>query len=447
MSVRQAAVAGLFYPQESLVLQNTVQGLLDKAAQHQTVPKVLVVPHAGLVYSGPIAASAYASLIRHNDKISKIIILGPAHTLYFKGIAYDPVKRFSTPLGEIEQDQELLNKISGLPYVHALTQAHTKEHCLEVQWPFCQMIFPRFTLLPLVVGETSPDEVAELIKTIWGGKETLIIISSDLSHYLPYEVAQITDRKTCLAIDTLDSEGILHDGACGYYPLRGFLHFAKENQIYGRLLDLRNSGDTAGNKNKVVGYAAYHFYEDLNFTEQCGTQLLYIARETLRLQAQENKQFSISYKEYSELLQIRIPTFITLKKKKMLRGCMGSLQTQERLASNIINNAMRAGFGDPRFPKLQVDELKDISLSISLLSPLSPMKFSSEDDLKSQLRPGIDGLVLVCNQHQATFLPSVWESLKTRDEFITQLKIKMGLSGDFWSPEMKALHYTVEMME
>lgn len=446
MNVRQPAVAGLFYPGDKLILHNVIQELLKNAKQFSPSPKVLIVPHAGYIYSGPIAASAYASLIQKKDTIKKIVLLGPAHTMYFKGIAYDPVSLFATPLGEMEQDKDLLTKISSMPYVHALHQAHQTEHCLEVQWPFCQMIFNKFTLLPLVIGETSEQEVAELIKMVWGGDETLIIISSDLSHYLSYEEAQKTDSNTCLAISTLNSESIVHQSACGYYPLKGFLHYARQNQICGRLIDLRNSGDTAGTKDRVVGYASYHFYHSLRFSDHCADELLYLAKETIRLQSTENKLLIFDPDKYNQLLHIRMPTFVTLKKKGMLRGCMGSLYSQERLAENVINNSIRAGFIDPRFPKLTPEELDDLSLTISILSPMETMYFSNENELKAQLRQGIDGLVLSYQHYQATFLPSVWDSIGTKEEFIEHLKLKMGLPANFWSEDMKALRYTTEII-
>ncbi|KTD37435.1 putative dioxygenase [Legionella moravica] len=447
MTVRQPAVAGIFYPGDQFTLHNTIQHLLSQSKQSSLPPKVLLVPHAGYRYSGSIAALAYASLIQQRDRIKNIVLLGPAHTVHLRGIAYDPVKYFATPLGEIAQNQELITKISTLPYVHALSQAHQQEHCLEVQLPFCQELFNEFTVLPLVVGETSEQDVADLLQQVWGGEETLIIISSDLSHYLPYDTAQQKDRNTCLSISTLNPESLHQQDACGYYPLRGLLHFARQNQICGRLLDLKNSGDTSGTKDRVVGYASYHFYQDLKFTDHCADELLYLAKESLRLQATENKLLEFNPMQYNELLHIRMPSFVTLKKRGMLRGCMGSLFSQEMLAENVINNAIRAGFIDPRFPKLTTEELNDISVSISILSPLEKLYFDSENELKSQIRKGVDGLLLTYKQHQATFLPSVWESINNTDEFLEHLKLKMGLPAHFWSAEMNAQRYTTEIIK
>ncbi|MGL6028522.1 MAG: AmmeMemoRadiSam system protein B [Legionella sp.] len=447
MTIRQPAVSGVFYPGDKASLDNAIATLLSSGKQHWPIPKAIIVPHAGYIYSGSIAASAYATLANKKDSIKKIVILGSAHTLHFQGIAYDPVDYFATPLGEIKQDKVLLKKITPLPFVHALAQAHDKEHSLEVQLPFCQKMFPKAAVLPLVVGEATVEQVAEVLSKVWGTSETLIIISTDLSHYLPYEIAQKMDGKTCRSIDILNHEGIEQQNACGFYPLKGFLHFARQNHIHGRLLDCRNSGDTAGEKEKVVGYASYHFYEKLQFADHCSGELLYLAKEALRLHIEEGLPLIINYKNYNELLQIRAATFVTLKKDGALRGCMGSLHAEEHLASNVVHNTLRAGLSDPRFPKITADELKQLSISISILSPLNPMCFNNETALKAQLTPGIHGLVLNLNKYQAVFLPSVWETLTSKDEFMGHLKVKMGLTADYWSPEFKAYTFTVETIQ
>lgn len=443
-ALRQPAVAGTFYPENPTALQQMVDAFLAKARRFEPQPKALLVPHAGYVYSGAIAAQAYASLEHYQQGIKKIVLLGPAHTLYFKGIAYDPVDAFLTPLGEVPQSQDLLNQIKELPMVVSLAEAHEREHCLEVQLPFCQREFSDFEILPLVVGDCPEEAVVTLLDKIWGGQETLIIISSDLSHYLPYYQAVEMDNRTCLHIDTLEGDSLQHESACGYFPLRGFLAYARQRGLYARLLEKCNSGDTAGEKSRVVGYAAYHFYEDLRIGDHCRDSLIGLATETIRVQAAEARPYRISLENYSEILQIRAPSFITLQKQGELRGCMGSLQTHELLAENVSANAYRAAFEDPRFPKVRAEELSEISVSISILSPLAPLRFSSEAELLAMLRPGIDGLVLVYPGHQATFLPVVWESLPQKEAFLAHLKLKMGLAATFWSPEIRAYRYTAE---
>lgn len=446
-SIRNPAVSGIFYPGDAQTLQASIDDLLDKAPRFTIQPKAIIAPHAGYMYSGSIAATAYASLAEHAHKIKKVVLLGPAHTVYFKGIAADSADYFATPLGNIPIDHSLREKALSLPFVQTLPEAHEKEHCLEVQLPFCQRILNDFTLLPLVVGDCSKALVMKLLETVWGGAETLIIISSDLSHYLPYNMAQQKDSQTCLYIDTLKEDAIEHDGACGYFPLRGFLAFARRRGMVANRLALCNSGDTAGDKSRVVGYAAYHFYEQLRVSDYCGEELLEVADNTIKTGAVENKAFEYDACQYSDVMNLHIPSFITLTKQGQLRGCMGSLKPTDKLITNVIQNAHRAAFSDPRFPPVQSHELEDIAISISLLTPLVPLYFDSYEHLLSQLTPGQDGLLLRFQHYQATFLPSVWAQLPDKDSFIRHLLNKMGLPPNFWPPKMQAWAYQAEYIQ
>jgi len=254
---REAAVAGLFYPDAANELSDMVNMLLATNIGTTCHPKALIVPHAGYRYSGPIAASAYNTLKPFRDKIRKVILLGPSHYVAFNGLAYSDATSFQTPLGEIEQDRTNLALITDLSQVKHLEQAHLQEHSLEVQLPFLQSVLDHFTLTPLVVGNATADEVSEVIEHLWGGGETLIVISSDLSHYLSYSQAQLTDVATTHAIEQLDSDQIEAPQACGRIPIIGLLNSAKRHGLHVTTLDLRNSGDTAGDRERVVGYGAY----------------------------------------------------------------------------------------------------------------------------------------------------------------------------------------------
>ena len=192
-----------------------------------------------------------------------MVLLGPAHRVPFRGLALTDVDYFRTPLGEVPIDREAADSLQGLPQVKSLPAAHASEHSLEVQLPFLQLVLDDFTLLPLVVGDTSGAEVAEVLQRLWGGAETLIVISSDLSHYHDYLTAQAMDRSTSEAIVSLHPEAIGYEDACGRIPVQGLLDLAKRYGLSAELLDLRNSGDTAvGTRDRVVGYGAYAFYED-----------------------------------------------------------------------------------------------------------------------------------------------------------------------------------------
>lgn len=260
-AIRPAAVAGLFYPAEPGQLARDVRGLLSAAHPLNLTPKALIVPHAGYIYSGPIAASAYAAIRGIAHRIRRVVLLGPTHRVAVHGLALPGCEAFATPLGNVELDRHAMASLSRLPQVIVDPVAHAQEHALEVQLPFLQNMLDDFTLVPLAVGDASAEEVAEVLETLWDGPETLIVISSDLSHYLPYTTAQALDRRTTDDILKL-REPLSHDQACGATPIAGLLLVARRRHLAPHLLDLRNSGDTAGSHDQVVGYAAFAFTEE-----------------------------------------------------------------------------------------------------------------------------------------------------------------------------------------
>jgi hypothetical protein len=264
--IREAAVAGSFYPADAAELRGAVQRMLDAApAAAEPAPAALVVPHAGYAYSGPVAASAYARLQRHRQRYRRVLLLGPCHRVPFSGLALSDADVFRTPLGDVPLDRGAIDSLDH-PAVIRFDVAHRTEHSLEVQLPFLQVVLGAFTLVPIVVGDASPETVAAVIDRVWRGPGDLLIVSSDLSHYLPYEQARRRDRGTCLAIESLDGGDIAHSEACGATPLRGLLIAAARRGLRAVTLDLRNSGDTAGSPDdsmsQVVGYGAWMFVED-----------------------------------------------------------------------------------------------------------------------------------------------------------------------------------------
>lgn len=256
--IRHPAVAGMFYPADATELDNMLDELFAQAhpAQSKT-PKAIIAPHAGYIYSGPVAASVYQLLEQSADRIKRVILLGPSHRVPFHGMAVSSATHFATPLGLVPLDREMISQISNLPNVKLLDEAHAMEHSLEVHLPFLQKALRAFSLVPIVVGDARPDEVATVLKAVWGGDETLIVVSSDLSHYHDYQTAKKMDRATSDAIEKLSPEDISYDDACGRNPVKGLLYLARELGLHASTIDLRNSGDTAGPRDQVVGYGAY----------------------------------------------------------------------------------------------------------------------------------------------------------------------------------------------
>jgi len=260
-NVRPAAVAGLFYPEASETLAADVRAYLDAAArlaEGAPCPKAVIVPHAGYVYSGPVAASAYTRVALGRDTIRRVVLLGPSHHVPIRGLAVPSAQAFVTPLGAIAVDRDAVAAARALHAVHESDAAHAMEHALEVQLPFLQAVLREFTIVPFAVGDATPREVADVIDALWGGAETLIVISSDLSHYHGYADARSLDRVTADLVLAL-SATLGHAQACGATPVNGLLLSARDHALRPELLDLRNSGDTAGDRSRVVGYGSFAF--------------------------------------------------------------------------------------------------------------------------------------------------------------------------------------------
>lgn len=260
--IRQPVVAGQFYPDEPTELRKMIDEFLRKAKPASgAAPKAIIAPHAGYIYSGPVAASAYVRLASAAPVIRRIVLIGPSHHVPFRGLALSSAEAFATPLGTVLLDTEAADAVRSLKHVIVLDEAHAYEHSLEVQLPFLQVVLDEFKLVPFVVGDATDSEVADVIERLWGGPETRIVVSSDLSHYCDYKTAQELDRATADAIEQLRSDEISDEQACGVVPIRGMLRAARRRGLRARTVDLRNSGDTAGPRTRVVGYGAFVFEE------------------------------------------------------------------------------------------------------------------------------------------------------------------------------------------
>jgi AmmeMemoRadiSam system protein B/AmmeMemoRadiSam system protein A len=435
-STRPTAVAGLFYADRPAELRRELDDALAQARPvspaPEVAPKALIVPHAGYVYSGPIAASAYRLLDRARGRVTRVVLLGPCHRVAVRGLALPEAAAFATPLGAVPLDGEAIEAIRDLPQVMVSAAAHAQEHSLEVQLPFLQQALGEFALVPLAVGDATADEVAEVLDRLWGGDETLVVVSSDLSHYHRYDEARALDAATVRRI-LARQPGLHHEQACGATPIDGLLVAARRRGLDATLLDLRNSGDTAGDRTRVVGYASIAFFPphearaegEVDAADAQGETLLALARGAIEQALGRGPGTTTN----AAWLRESGAVFVTLRRNGELRGCVGSLEPHRPLAEDVVANAISAAFRDPRFPPLQASELAGLVVEVSLIGPAEPLAFRDRADLAAQLAPGQDGVILARGSRRATFLPQVWDALPHPGEFLDHLARKAGLSG------------------
>lgn len=447
--VRPAAVAGMFYPADAEELRREVKDFLAAVAPaaESRVPKAVVVPHAGYRYSAPVAAAAYARLAAARGRVRRVVLIGPTHRVAVAGFALSDAETFATPLGCIAVDTAGTDRLARRPDAQVMDLAHAQEHALEVQLPFVmETLGDDIEILPVLAGQVSAEAVASLLESEWGGPETLIVVSSDLSHYLAYDDCVTLDAVTQHAIETLAPEKIDRPQACGRLPIAGLLLCAKRRGMEVKTLDVRNSGDTAGPRGQVVGYGSWAFYDAPEVppvTKSHGANLLALALDSIRNGLETGTPLPIDYEHLPVELADIGASFVSLYRRGRLRGCIGSTRATRSLAEDIAANAFAAAFQDPRFEPLDPEELDGLELSVSVLSPLEPLTFASERDLLAQLEIGEDGLVIADHGRRAVFLPQVWGQLPDPTVFLAQLKIKAGLPLAE-SPTLQAWRFRVD---
>ena len=437
------SVAGRFYPDRPGELRRQVRAFVDAADASGAPPKAIIAPHAGYRYSGAVAGSAYARLER-NDAIRRVVLLGPVHRAPLRGLATCAAFALDTPLGPVEVDREAIARALRLAQVRQCDEAFRGEHSLEVHLPFLKECLSEFRIVPLLVGRASTDEVSAVLELLWGGSETAIVLSTDLSHYHDYATARAMDSATSEAIETLRGDALDHASACGLYALRGLLDVARAKGLGARTVDLRNSGDTAGPRDRVVGYGAWILDSPSRLPDSARRQLLEVAGEAIRGGLPQGQPVRIEHDRFHPCLRQLRASFVTLRTDGALRGCMGRVVARRPLVEDVARSACKAAFEDPRFSPVNEEEAKRLEISVSVLSELRPIAFESEADLTSQLRPGIDGVVLRDGGHFGTFLPSVWRACPEARTFLRRLKEKAGLDAGHWSSSVEVERYTAE---
>jgi AmmeMemoRadiSam system protein B/AmmeMemoRadiSam system protein A len=453
MHTRPAALAGAFYPAEPSALRAMIGEFIDRAPLHQVTPKAIVSPHAGYIYSGPIAATTLKPLVARSGEIKRVVMLGPPHRMPVRRFCVPSVGAFNTPLGSVPLDPEFIAVVREHPGVVVDDAPHAQEHCLETQLPFLQHVLGSFTLVPILVGGASPEEVAALLAKLWGGDETLVLISSDLSHYHDYARTQSLDEAARRAIETLRPDQLGEEQACGRHGLRGLLARATELDLRATTLDLRNSGDTAGHaqRDRVVGYGGWSFEyaSQARLADGERHQLANVAKQAISLGLKHGRAAKVNAHTFSRTLQAMRATFVTLTLDGKLRGCIGSVVPHEPLVADVANNAYKAAFQDPRFPKLTQSEVARLDVSVSILSHPRLMQVRSEAEAIDALHPEVDGVILEArdpqgNTRRGLFLPHVWHELPDPRQFMRHLKAKAGLAPDGWPAGARLWRYRTE---
>lgn len=433
--VRPAAVAGQFYPANPRELQEEVGRYL--AQPHKGVSgqvRMLISPHAGYVFSAPVAAAGFAAL---DSSFSTVILLGPSHYVAFTGVSIAAVDYYETPLGKIALDHKAVEALRRSPTVKTVNEAHTREHCLEVQLPFIQQVLTQATIVPIIMGRVDPKQVADLIEPLLT-PATLVVASSDLSHYHTSSEAQRRDARSIETILQEDTAGFID--ACGEGPIRVLIEIGRRRGWKPVLLDARNSHQTApqyGPADRVVGYASVAFVESESasdtpdsFSPHQQSALLALARASL--DAAVNGRPAPEPDSIVRQLNEPRGCFVTLTVGGQLRGCIGYIEPIKPLWEAVADNAASAALRDHRFPKVKPEELQGIRIEISVLTIPKSIQFSSPQDLLAQVVAGRDGIILSRGFHQSTFLPQVWEQLPEKIQFFEHLARKGGMGPDGW---------------
>lgn len=483
--VRPPAVAGFFYPDDPATLAARVDAALEAGARvlgdrPRRVPEALVVPHAGYRYSGEVAGTAYATLVGLSE-VERVVLAGPAHRVPVRGLAVPTVDAFLTPLGPVPVDDTGRRVALAVGRsVVADDRPHAAEHSLEVHLPFLQRVLgpaldtdgaTRWSVLPLVVGPAAPDDVAEVLEAVWGGPETVVVVSTDLSHYHDDATAKRLDAATAARIVGCDVEHLAGEDACGASPLRGLLEVARRRHLDVDLLDLRTSGDTSGERDRVVGYGAFAVTpartgppgaapaaltsstptpeqpeppgpgDEVGLGEEERRALVELARRVVADGVAGRDPGEVDRTSLPASLATPAATFVTLRRGGRLLGCIGSMEPRRSLADDVAANAWSAAFADPRLPAVTAHDLPELDVKISVLGPLRPLAVSSPAELLAALRPGVDGVLVEGGGRRGTFLPSVWEQLGSVEAFVEHLWHKAGLRPGAWPHDLRVWRY------
>lgn len=458
--IRYPIAVGTHYPRNGRELTKKTKELLEAAEgrlrpDRESFPKVIIIPHNAFLFSGMIAAGGFTYLQQLRPFVKRVILIGSSHQGNYFGISLSRARYWEMPDRRFEVDMELTEKLLKIQGIGFDDGAHEVESALEVQLPFISTIFrDDVKILPILVEDASIEQVSDLMDAVWGGPETVIVISTNLSSGKDADQIRKQDEKTAQILEKKDVGAIKKSMMCSPLPVSGLLAYASENGYLIKTLDLRTSADIFPASDKIMGFGAFGVYETAKNSEENKQEVEDILKEhqeaLLRIAAQSivsgferGRPLRVRETRYAEELQQKGATFVSIYYNGALRGSAGSSEAERSILEDIAENAYAAAFSDFRFMPLSEEEIKDAEVSISFLTRPVPIRFKDEKDLLAKMRPKVDGLILRERSNKALFLPQVWESFSSRKEFLSLLKRKAGLPMDYWSPTLKVYRFEV----
>jgi AmmeMemoRadiSam system protein B/AmmeMemoRadiSam system protein A len=446
--VKSPSVAGSFYPGTEKELSAEIATFIKNSRfDYNCSARAVIVPHAGYFFSGQLACEGIQYL---NPKAQNVFVIAPAHQVLVRDLAISSYGYFATPLGEIPVNQEI-NKILVEKFKASFQdKAFAVEHSVEVQLPLVQSFLPNASIIPILTGDTDPQQIKDLLEYFWDDEETAFVISSDLSHFFHDTEARKIDKLTAEMIETANIDDFNPRQACGSTGIIGLVDFAKDRDFSMIRVNLQNSSVVGGDKLRVVGYGSWIMFEGSkekfikdNFSEL----IIDVCKKSIKTALDTGRALKIKPEDYPFVLQQNGASFVTLEIDEVLRGCIGSIIEHQPLIADIVQNAYNSAFSDSRFSPLDLDEYKLLSISVSLLSAPHQMFFKDEQDLLSQIVQDVDGIIIRDGYHQAVYLPSVWEQLPDKILFLNSLKQKAGLPASYFSKNFEAYRFRTEYIK
>lgn len=436
--VKEPSIAGTFYSNDTVDLIKELETIKHESKNfYKTPSRAVIVPHAGFVFSGTLAYEGINILDR---RIKNIFIIAPSHHVAFEGLGLSGFEKWKTPLGDIEVNQEINNELIEKFGAAINNDAMAPEHSIEVQIPLIQNIFDGVKIVPILIGKARPEDIEKIISEYYPNPDNGFIISSDLSHFLDEENEKQMDFNAAMMIETGDIRNFQYEMACGAIGITGLVEFANKNRFSLIRVGLSNSAKINNDKSRVVGYGSWFLYEgDKNeLISKYHSDFVIGLCKTVIESAIKKVDLTIVY---PQVFDEPGASFVTIEKDGQLRGCIGSIIAHRPLVNDLIENARSAAFKDTRFNPVTEDELNHLKVSVSILTEPRRIFFENEEDLINGLTPNLDGLIIKDGDHQAVYLPSVWEVIPDKKEFLNALKVKAGLTPEHFSDTFEAYRF------